>query len=251
LSSLAGPPGAEWKGVRQFLLRYHGTDLRLTEGTTLFIGRDATCDICIDDDLASRRHAQVTVREEFVEITDLGSRNGVFVNGAAITAARRLDSGDWFRVGRSEFGLRLLLIDRASAGKPTGEHPWPSAAASNPLKGTGGAGGVVNPIDSVRASGRKLLTDRTLVVLDRVKGALHLVEVLVQMQAPAQATELLGETLDTLAIEEASGILPPATSAVARAFAARWSEALMGSTADEAARWQRRLEALSRAERNR
>src|SRR6478735_871797 len=51
----------------------------LSEGQTL--GRDESCEIVLRDDEVSRRHARVQLRGLVPVITDLDSRNGVYVNG--------------------------------------------------------------------------------------------------------------------------------------------------------------------------
>ncbi len=62
------------------------------------IGRNADCDIVLNDQLVSRRHARVTVAER-VEITDLNSANGVViaderVDHAVLTPRDRVLIGD-------------------------------------------------------------------------------------------------------------------------------------------------------------
>jgi hypothetical protein len=64
----------------------------------LVVGRDPACDITYDDALLSRRHAEFVAAGDQVTVRDLGSRNGVFVNGAKI-AERALRSGDVVQIG--------------------------------------------------------------------------------------------------------------------------------------------------------
>lgn len=54
--------------------------------TPVIIGRDPTCTIPVAEGLAavSRRHAQIERDDDDYILTDLGSENGVFVNGARI-----------------------------------------------------------------------------------------------------------------------------------------------------------------------
>ena len=53
--------------------------------TQLKIGRDASCDIILNDNSISRRHAEIFIDEEGNSfITDLSSKNGTFVNGQRI-----------------------------------------------------------------------------------------------------------------------------------------------------------------------
>jgi len=56
---------------------------------------------------ASREHAAFERRWEGVFVSDLGSRNGVVVNGAAITAPHRLRDGETVQLG----GVTLRLTD--------------------------------------------------------------------------------------------------------------------------------------------
>jgi hypothetical protein len=50
----------------------------------LVVGRDPSCEISHDDSLLSRRHAEFVTESDLVTVRDLGSRNGVFVNGARV-----------------------------------------------------------------------------------------------------------------------------------------------------------------------
>ena len=51
------------------------------------IGRDVTCEIALESDQLSRRHAEVERRGSGLFIRDLGSRNGVYVHGVRVNAA--------------------------------------------------------------------------------------------------------------------------------------------------------------------
>ncbi|CAB4914282.1 unannotated protein [freshwater metagenome] len=64
------------------------------------IGRSADCDIVIDDANVSRHHAQLAydLRDGWT-IDDLGSTNGVLVNGARITGPAPLRPGDRLDIG--------------------------------------------------------------------------------------------------------------------------------------------------------
>ncbi len=72
------------------------------------IGREASLELCLDEEGVSRRHAEIFVDEyEVVTLTDLDSTNGTFVNDGPITRTA-LREGDRIRVGEVElrFGLR-------------------------------------------------------------------------------------------------------------------------------------------------
>lgn len=95
--------------MSSFCLRYRAMDVGLEAGE-LVVGREDGCDLVLDDALVSRRHAQFRVTQAGVEVEDLGSRNGVHVNGARISAPTQLRPGDTVRIGS-----QVLLLEVAGA----------------------------------------------------------------------------------------------------------------------------------------
>ena len=87
------------------VLRYKHHDIELSEGK-FGIGRAATSQLSLDDPLVSRHHAQLTVEGDLVTIEDLGSRNGVKVNGALIHGRYTVQDKDHIVIGGQE--LRYL-----------------------------------------------------------------------------------------------------------------------------------------------
>src|SRR5580658_9559692 len=85
-------------------LRYLQHDLELSEGQ-FAVGRNATCQLSLDDPLVSRRHALLAVTDERVTIEDLQSRNGVLVNGKRIGSRVDLQVGDRILIGAQELTL--------------------------------------------------------------------------------------------------------------------------------------------------
>jgi len=75
---------------------------------TLVIGRDPTCDVFIDDRQVSRRHAVVRRTDDGYVLTDEGSKNGTWVNGAAVTGPTRLQDGDELSIAAR---LKLYFVD--------------------------------------------------------------------------------------------------------------------------------------------
>jgi pSer/pThr/pTyr-binding forkhead associated (FHA) protein len=76
---------------------------RILPGNERTIGRATGADFIIDAALVSRVHCRVTaLAGGELEITDLESTNGTYVNGERIETAR-LASGDRLQVGRVEF----------------------------------------------------------------------------------------------------------------------------------------------------
>jgi diguanylate cyclase (GGDEF)-like protein len=72
------------------------------KGEPLVIGRGTDCDIRINDNSVSRRHARVQPDGEGWSITDLGSTNGIFLNDVRVATAL-LEDGYYVRVGNCLF----------------------------------------------------------------------------------------------------------------------------------------------------
>ncbi len=71
-------------------------------GPEIVLGRSPDCHITIEDPLISRRHARLAIRDDKVFVSDLGSRNGVRVNGRVIDAELEVRDGDRIRLGTQE-----------------------------------------------------------------------------------------------------------------------------------------------------
>jgi predicted component of type VI protein secretion system len=70
----------------------------------LLIGRHLDCDVRIDSPKVSRRHCCLAMAYDRVLIRDLGSRNGVRVNGRSVEEAR-LQANDELAIGPILFRL--------------------------------------------------------------------------------------------------------------------------------------------------
>lgn len=79
-----------------------GLTFRVPPGAVKTIGRSAGAQFIVDAPLVSRLHCQLTATVEALQVKDLGSTNGTFVNGKRITASA-LHEGDRITVGRVEF----------------------------------------------------------------------------------------------------------------------------------------------------
>jgi hypothetical protein len=71
------------------------------------IGRSRDCDVVLDDANVSRRHAEVRPRGDGWIVADLGSTNGVTVNGVRIEQAQVLRPGDRVEVGTTTMTFEL------------------------------------------------------------------------------------------------------------------------------------------------
>lgn len=83
--------------------------LELDRDSTL-IGRDAGCDIVLDEDGVSRRHARIDKTEAgYFELVDLSSTNGTLVDGRGVSHMLLLD-GDRFVIGDTRFMLHVAEL---------------------------------------------------------------------------------------------------------------------------------------------
>jgi len=111
-------------------------------GRVFKLGRGEGCDLVLPDEDVSREHATIERGDSGIVVCDLGSKNGVEVEGERVVGRRCLRDGDILRVG----GTRLRLVDpedrylrqmeAADAGLPRAEVA-PALAAT---MGQGGAG---------------------------------------------------------------------------------------------------------------
>ncbi|MBZ5537161.1 MAG: FHA domain-containing protein [Acidobacteriia bacterium] len=86
------------------------------------LGREPGCDIQLLDLKLSRRHARLEVSPQGVKLSDLGSRNGTFLNGRQITEAW-LNHGDTFQIGH----VRITFLQAKGEDESTEEVPPPAA----------------------------------------------------------------------------------------------------------------------------
>ena len=91
-------------------------------GSTTVLGRAATCQVVIEDDFASRRHAQITLRDDGYWLRDLDSKNGTLLDGQPVTGEVLLEDGATIQIGDT----RLRFHDPAA----TLTHPAVRAAES-------------------------------------------------------------------------------------------------------------------------
>jgi predicted component of type VI protein secretion system len=118
----------------RFRLRYLQTDLELNEGT-FAVGRNASCQLSLDDPLVSRRHALFEVGVGGVTVEDLNSRNGVIVNGHRIDAKISISVGDRILIGSQELTLLAARDPQNSGGMGVGKMTLPKMRVSTPSSG--------------------------------------------------------------------------------------------------------------------
>ncbi|MFB6264497.1 MAG: DUF4388 domain-containing protein [Bradymonadaceae bacterium] len=80
--------------------KYEGEEYPLEEGSEVEIGRSSELDMVLVEDMVSRRHARISATDGELEIEDIGSTNGTFVNGDKVQQAS-LETGDRILIGTS------------------------------------------------------------------------------------------------------------------------------------------------------
>src|SRR5688572_8990655 len=78
-----------------------GAAYDLSDGALL--GRGEHADIQLEDSFASARHARLVPQGDVIVLEDLGSTNGTYLNGEALSGPQPLHVGDRIKIGDSEF----------------------------------------------------------------------------------------------------------------------------------------------------
>lgn len=84
-----------------------GKQLKLPLGT-ITMGRSCDCDVRLRGDDVSRIHCELRVNQSKIEIRDLHSRNGTYLNGSRIVQPATISVGDRISIGGFEFQLVWL-----------------------------------------------------------------------------------------------------------------------------------------------
>ncbi len=89
------------------------------------IGRRHDCDLCVPLMVVSRRHCQLTANSEAVNIRDLDSRSGTFLNGKRISDGT-IKAGDYLTIGPLTFQVQINGEPKQVAPPPQAK-PAPAA----------------------------------------------------------------------------------------------------------------------------
>jgi pSer/pThr/pTyr-binding forkhead associated (FHA) protein len=93
-----------------------GLTFRLLPGTLKTMGRAPRADFVVDAALVSRVHCRFTLNNtNELELEDLGSTNGTFVDNARVTGPVALDEAQSIRIGDATLTFRT----RSRANAPT------------------------------------------------------------------------------------------------------------------------------------
>ena len=100
-------------GARQYCLVMGRREVTLQPGENL-IGREHSAVVWVNDESVSRRHARVVVDDAGATLEDLGSKNGTFLRGKALTSPVRLEDGDEFTVGEVAAPIRFHCLGESA-----------------------------------------------------------------------------------------------------------------------------------------
>ena len=88
----------------------------------IVLGRDARLGPPFStDEFVSRSHVWVRRQGDGVEVTDLGSANGTYVNGIRVRAPTRMQDSDMLRIGRIQ--LKLAAPGTMDQAMAAGDRP--------------------------------------------------------------------------------------------------------------------------------
>ncbi len=182
----------------------------------------------IEDPLVSRHHARVLITDDEATVEDLGSRNGVRVNGALAKGAMRLAHNDRVRIGTQELVFCKLADGADLPSKRTGflrhcgrcQTPFPEEMVSCPSCGWGDDDDEATPNGST-GDGRSSWTFQLL---------LEVVEKALSLGRDAEADRMMARAADHVNERVATGSPPerPRFDALALA-AARLSQRQQGA----------------------
>jgi len=107
---------------------FHGQRLALKR-IVATLGRDEDCDIWVDDEMASRHHAELAYDKGQACLTDCGSLNGVMLNGRRAHGTVLLAANDIIQIGEQSFCFIPSDEQAVSLGlsDPLAHHKWRSS----------------------------------------------------------------------------------------------------------------------------
>ena len=135
---------------------------------SMTFGRSVKCELCFSDLELSRRHCEFFLKDDVLEVKDLASANGVFVNQQKVSNAV-LQPGDQVRMGSvtllvigpkvvapqavdedATLFMPMLQLPKSTPPRPAGRQP-----AANPLRAAAQKNAA--PVEVARPSPNRLL----------------------------------------------------------------------------------------------
>ncbi|HEY0465597.1 MAG TPA: sigma 54-interacting transcriptional regulator [Polyangiaceae bacterium] len=146
------------------------------ERARMAVGRSPDCDITLDAAGVSRRHAEFFHEGPVCALADTGSKNGIFVNGQAVSHAT-LAAGDVIRLGDAlgvfAFVPRAGQLAADGRGDELGDSRANSNASASDLVGEGMAAALHNLSEIATSSLPVVVFGETGVGKERVAEAIH------------------------------------------------------------------------------
>jgi len=96
------------------------------------IGRRHDCDLRIPLPTVSRRHCELSQSEDALQIRDLDSKSGTFVNDARVNGETVVNAGDTIRIGPLTFVCRIDGKPEQITAPPKAASPAPKAKKEPP-----------------------------------------------------------------------------------------------------------------------
>lgn len=91
----------------------------------LLVGRRESCDIVLRFANVSAHHCQLNVQAGYWYVKDMGSKNGIKVNGVRY-AERRLDPGDQLSVAKHQYEIKYSPAELGAVGPPPANEELPN-----------------------------------------------------------------------------------------------------------------------------
>lgn len=82
------------------------------------VGRDPACDLAIDSNLLSRRHAKLVIEGDHLRVIDLQSENGTYING------QKIDEGKAYPGDELKFDRQRFVVVGPSPAEPGREEAF-------------------------------------------------------------------------------------------------------------------------------
>ena len=101
----------------------------------IFIGRHPDCDVVITRSrMISRKHCALVQIDKSLVIRDLGSTNGVKVNGERVPKEAHFTPGDTITIGDIDYLVQLGEDAPSRSGEPNRDHPQDAREAGSPSR---------------------------------------------------------------------------------------------------------------------
>lgn len=192
------------------------------EKSIVAIGRHPINDLRFDAERdldVSSRHAELRIVGERYVLVDLGSTNGTYVNGKAVSGEQTLADGDVLTFGTNGPQCEFRVVGEQASASPARGAPAPTAAAPKPA--------AARQSTDVRIA---IAVEKQTGALKRVVAGLTAVMIVVALAAVWMTRKSAEETREQLAA------LVAANDSLSRALEARLSETGIAEASLEAAR---------------